>query len=30
MGAVVIWTVLKNKSAEELQKETLGKPATQS
>ena len=30
MGAVVIWTVLKSKSAEELAKESLGKPATQS
>ena len=30
MGAVVIWTVLKSKSADELAKESLGKPATQS
>ena len=30
MGAVVIWTVLKSKSAEELAKESLGRPATQS
>ncbi|KAE9696044.1 MFS transporter, partial [Enterobacteriaceae bacterium TzEc077] len=30
LGAVVIWTVLKSKSAEELAKESLGGPATQS
>ncbi|EMJ5880628.1 MFS transporter [Enterobacter cloacae subsp. cloacae] len=30
MGAVVIWTVLKSKSADELAKESLGGPATQS
>jgi ACS family hexuronate transporter-like MFS transporter len=30
LGAVVIWTVLKSKSAEELQKESVGKPLTQS
>ncbi|MDV5584584.1 MFS transporter [Enterobacter hormaechei] len=30
LGAVVIWTVLKSKSADELAKESLGGPATQS
>ena len=30
LGAVVIWTVLKSKSADELAKESLGRPATQS
>jgi len=30
LGAVVIWTVLKSKSAEELQEESVGKPLTQS
>ncbi|MGS6350748.1 hypothetical protein ACVGXB_24025, partial [Enterobacter intestinihominis] len=30
LGALVIWTVLKSKSADELAKESLGGPATQS
>jgi ACS family hexuronate transporter-like MFS transporter len=30
MGAVLIWTVLKNKSADELLQESVGRPVTQS